>query len=142
MTLLDWKDAYSVGVPELDRDHKRLIGIINRVAEAEEGGRSVTWAVEELADYARYHFGREERMMRAAGYAAFDAHCAEHKAFLEWLRSVMSALHLDAAAQYHLAPTIKSYLRDWLDNHILKSDMDYKGRIGEEPPPAADKSAA
>jgi hemerythrin-like metal-binding protein len=142
MTLLHWKDSYSVGVSDLDQDHKRLIAIINRVAEAEEQGRSIAWSVEELADYARHHFAREERMMRAAGYEAFDDHRAEHKAFLEWLRSVTSALHLDAMAQYHLAPTIKAYLGDWLDNHILKSDMQYKGRIGDVPAAGDGKTAA
>ncbi|MEQ8696727.1 MAG: hypothetical protein RLT05_09230, partial [Bauldia litoralis] len=59
-------------------------------------------------------------------YAEFSAHVQEHKAFLEWLRSVGSALSLDPQAQFYLAQTIKSYLREWLDKHILKSDMGYK----------------
>ena len=126
MTLLEWKDAYSVGVETLDQDHKRLIDVINRVAATEERGGSVAWAVHELAEYARVHFRREERMMQSAGYAEFTAHVKEHKAFLEWLRSVGSALSLDAQAQFYLAATIKSHLREWLDEHILRSDMGYK----------------
>lgn len=132
MALIEWKDAYSVGADDLDRDHMRLIDIINRVAEADEQGGSVSWAIEELDDYARYHFRREEQRMKAAELEELPEHTAQHKAFLEWLRSVKSSLHLDAQAQYYLAPTMKSYLREWLDNHILKTDMRYKGRIDQD----------
>lgn len=130
MTLIEWQDAYSVGADALDRDHKRLIDIINRIAEADDAGRPVGWALDALDDYARGHFRREEAMMKAAGYAELPAHAGEHKAFLEWLRSVKATLHLDAQAQYYLAATLKSYLRDWLNGHILESDMRYKGKIG------------
>ena len=56
MVLMEWKDSYSVGVDALDADHMRLIAIINKVDEADRAGKSVQWALEELRNYAEFHF--------------------------------------------------------------------------------------
>lgn len=129
MTLLEWKESYSVGDSVFDNDHRRLIDLINRVEEADREGLPVDWALDELEEYARYHFGREETRMEALGYPALEAHRKEHAAFIEWLETVKSTYHAAPEAHAHLAAAVNAYLRDWLDNHILKTDMAYKPHL-------------
>ena len=33
MALLEWKPAYSLGIPSVDHEHQELIGMINEVYE-------------------------------------------------------------------------------------------------------------
>ena len=130
MALIEWQDSYSVGVDKLDDDHKRLIDIIKRIDEAEKSGKSVQWALEELRNYAAYHFKAEEECMKAADYPGIDKHKQEHKAFVEWLASVERTYNLSPDAHFHIAETVNDYLSDWLKHHILVVDMQCKGRPG------------
>ena len=130
MALIEWQDAFSVGVDKLDNDHKRLIALINRVDEAEKAGKSVQWALEELRSYAEVHFKAEEERLEAADYAENDEHKKEHKAFVEWLVTVERTYNLAPDAHFHIAETVNEYLRDWLTHHILLVDMQYKGVLG------------
>jgi len=126
---MEWKDSYSVGDPVFDNDHRRLIDLINRVAEAEREGLPVDWALDELDEYARYHFGREERRLETLGYPRLKEHKKEHAAFIEWLTTVKSTYRAAPEAHAHLAAAVNNYLRNWLTNHILRSDMDYKPHV-------------
>lgn len=126
---MQWSEALSVGVPELDDDHKGLIAIINRLAEAEATGGPANWVFAELERYARDHFRREEDRLAAAGYEALEAHTRQHHAFIEWLDTVKTAYNLDPSSRHYLARTVNDYLRTWLTRHILGTDMKYKGRI-------------
>ena len=130
MALIEWWDAFSVGVAKLDNDHKRLIALINRVDEAEKAGKSVQWALEELRSYAEVHFKAEEKRLAAAEYPEIDEHKKEHKAFVEWLVTVERTYNLTPDAHFHIAETVNEYLRDWLTHHILLIDMQYKDRLG------------
>ena len=129
MPLIEWAESFSVGVDQLDADHKQLINIINRVDAAQKANGSISWAIDELSDYARYHFKREERMMKDAGYTDQVDHRRRHKEFLEWLRSVQATLKMMPDAQYHLGADVRDYLGRWLTEHILVEDMKYKGEL-------------
>ena len=126
MALMEWRDSFSVGVTKLDDDHKRLIDLINRVDATEKAGKSVQWVLEELRNYAEYHFKAEEERMKAAEYPEIEEHMREHKAFIEWLATVERTYNLAPDAHFHIAETVNEYLRDWLTHHILLVDMQYK----------------
>lgn len=129
MALIEWVESYSVGVDQLDADHKRLIDIINRIDAAQAASRSISWAIGELADYARYHFEREEKMMQDAAYSDLEKHQRRHEEFLEWLRSVQVSLRMVPDAQFHIGSDVRDYLGRWLTKHILVEDMSYKGEL-------------
>jgi hemerythrin-like metal-binding protein len=129
MTLIEWQDSYSVGIANLDNDHKRLINIIKRLDEAEKSEKPVQWVLDELRDYAEYHFKAEEECMKAADYQGIDEQKREHKAFIRWLVSVERTYKHSADAHILLAETVNNYLSDWLTHHILVVDMQYKGQL-------------
>ena len=126
---VEWIDTLSVGVGELDDDHKNLIRIINRVLACEREGGSVKWALGELSAYAKDHFRREEQMMEKAGYPKLESHREAHQSFTEWLSSLSMLYGSDPGAEYYLAETMREYLQNWLTDHIMKVDSDYKGQL-------------
>jgi len=126
MAFFEWKDSYSVGVASLDARHKELIKIINRLNEIEARGGDLAGVLNRLDWYVRHHFAFEESLMRGAGYAGLKAHIAEHRTFERWLRSGRFAMRAGGGEARDIGKIINDYLKDWLKNHILVVDMDYK----------------
>ena len=127
-TTIEWTTEMSVGLVELDDDHKGLIAIINRLGDSLDGDErsraALGPAFRALRQYMRVHFAREEEAMRAAGYAAFDDHRGRHKAFIEEIGDM--AERFEAGSERDVLEDLTVYLRDWLINHILVEDMAYK----------------
>ncbi len=132
MDLIEWKEEYSVGVPELDQQHRQLVSLINQLTRAEASGGMISYVFDELDHYVKEHFRAEEKLLRKAGYADYEEHRQQHRVFEEWLRAVRQSFSIGGTSTHLLADSINSYLRNWLVNHILKSDMAYKPVIGQQ----------
>ena len=128
MEPLQWQEAWSVGNTSLDDDHKRLVEIINQVNQSQGVGEDAIWIINDLKQYAKYHFAREEEMMEAAQIPGLEEHKKTHLLFVEWLSSLQHTINLPEA-RLVIFDTASSYLREWLGNHILGTDMVYKGKI-------------
>ena len=129
MTFMQWKPEMSVGVARLDAQHKGLIALINQLGE-EGTDTDMEYILVELERYVREHFRDEEQLMETAGYPELSAHKEEHQAFEDWLHSVKAAYGSGGEARFYIADDVNKYLRDWLANHILIIDMEYKGKLG------------
>ena len=125
-----WSDDLSVGVDEMDYQHKRLVGMINRLvdlASLTRTDQSVIKAaylrvLSDMVQYATVHFDTEERYLKAIGYADFDNHLEEHKSFT---RKASELEQKGAQGDLDIAGT-SEYLQKWLSGHILHTDMDYR----------------
>ena len=65
MPFAEWSDEFSVGVEKIDRDHKRLLALLNELHDALEAGErpEVTGKVlDGLVLYVGYHFAHEEAL--------------------------------------------------------------------------------
>lgn len=131
---LFWKNEYSVGVDLLDRQHQGLIALINRLTDVEDDSAGMNRVFDELKIYVKEHFAAEERMLKNAGYPDLKAHHKEHKNFEQWLSAVHQAYSMGATSPAQMAETINAFLRDWLVNHILSSDMAYKDTLDAHGP--------
>tara|TARA_R110002095_G_scaffold14856_11_gene18715 strand:+ start:137 stop:535 length:399 start_codon:yes stop_codon:yes gene_type:complete len=132
MELIEWKEEYSVGHPLLDQQHQGLIQLINQLTKAADSGGMIAYIFDELDHYVKEHFRFEEQLLRQAGYAEFEAHKAQHRAFEQWLRAVRQSFSVGGQSALLLAESVNAYLRGWLINHILKSDMDYKSVLARD----------
>jgi hemerythrin-like metal-binding protein len=135
MSKIVWEARFSVGVERLDEQHKGLIRIINQLEAAQQEGGMMARVISDLRAYVNSHFREEEAMLQAAGYADFESHRKQHKAFEEWLKSVETAYNSGYSEALDMAESISAYLHDWLINHILTSDMAYKPLLSGRQPP-------
>ena len=122
MNLIIWQQKYSIDNNEIDRQHKKLFNIINRLKSNIHDNydvESVYPLVAELANYTRYHFATEEKYMRYIQYKDIIRHKIEHKYFE--LR--MLDLNLNGYKHYpELLRFLINFLSDWLLLHILEED--------------------
>lgn len=127
MSLTQWKDEYSVGIDEVDDQHKELISCIASLEQAIESGdekqrwSAIHYAIVRLSDYARVHFSVEESLMRIFNYPGCVEHIFQHQEFARYLadmerRSLIQDISEDE---------IVDFLRNWLRTHILVDDKKY-----------------
>lgn len=121
-----WSQTFSVGVSELDTQHKKLIGMINRLIEEQKvvtDPVTIAELLTEMTDYAQEHFRSEEYLMAEYGYEGKDRQVQSHEAFIAKTNSFMSASDVGPNI---LSKALLEYLKSWLVNHILNEDMQYK----------------
>ncbi len=123
MSLIQWNDTLSLHVEELDRQHMKLIAIINELHDAMGQGRGkrvVGDILDRLVDYTTYHFGAEEQLMEAHAYPGSARHHVQHVEFVKRLIELRAAY---AQRQIALSITVMTFLSDWLVDHIMGSDQ-------------------
>ena len=75
-----WSSEFELGCPELDEDHRAMFNIVNRVGRELER-RSVDRAIalmHHFLETSRYHFEREEVLMRDIGFPGVTVHIGYH----------------------------------------------------------------
>lgn len=123
---LVWGKILSVGVDEIDEDHRKLIHIFNILNHAVVKGESPEYLVatlEELINCTVWHFSHEERLMLKYRYPEIEEHKAEHRELIESAKELQQkVLQSDKpVAEEHI-----EFLERWLTEHILTAD----GRLG------------
>lgn len=84
-------------------------------------------AIGRLADYTVEHFTYEEGLMKIHGYENFDNHKKQHDAFVAKIQSI-KAEDVDKK-QKKVGMDLIVFIANWIENHILVSDMEYKGYL-------------
>ena len=126
MRYLEWSDALSVGVREIDAQHQKLVEMINSLNAAmlaQAGRAAQKGVIEGMVDYAGSHFVTEERYMQSFGYSGLPTHKTEHEQFTKKALDLKSRVQ---KAGFVLTLEIVDFLRDWLVNHIQKTDKAYQ----------------
>ncbi len=130
MAVINWSERMSVGVPEVDADHKTLVGLINHlhrsIGDTEEYA-TLGSVLKSLEDYAADHFAREERMMAAARYPGLSVHIRAHFRLAQQVRELNRLYDRDRMAVR--ARDCLDFLHKWLIEHICSTDMDYRGWV-------------
>ncbi|HON79691.1 MAG TPA: bacteriohemerythrin [Spirochaetota bacterium] len=126
MEMITWDDSLSVGVQQFDAEHRELIKFVNKLNQSLKiGGAQKTMEdiLTGLIKYTVIHFTHEEDYMVLYEYPGYDAHRKEH----EELKKKVTDFHERFTAQKAaFSLELMIFLRDWLINHIQKSDMAYK----------------
>lgn len=84
---LQWSDDLSVGVDELDRDHRLVMHIAGAVRQAfDQRHQGLALAgCETMVESCRGHFRREAEMLAACRYPDREDHHTSHAVLLEML---------------------------------------------------------
>lgn len=125
MALIQWDSSFSVNVEEIDRQHQRLIQMVNDLNDAMRQGRGkdvLARIIEGLTAYTLTHFATEEKYFDQFGYADTAAHKKAHSDFVSKVSDVKQR---HARGELGLTIEIMDFLSDWLNRHIKGSDKAY-----------------
>ena len=132
MSLLEWKSEFSVGVESMDFEHQNMIAMINEIYDEMKERRDADSVEQFLGDIhaaISAHFALEERMMREAGYAEFEAHKEDHEELLDQIRDMMDAFRLNPDNGFDL---LRSDLAAWFEAHFASFDARLHGQLVDE----------
>lgn len=125
-----WKDEYRLDIDAIDEQHQKIFEIGRRLADAvfmpsgvdhETIARDV---LNELKDYAVYHFQFEESYFRNSGYIHVETHLKEHQYALDRIKHIEESCADENWKE--IVIKILDLVSHWIVNHILKSDMRFK----------------
>ncbi|WP_321532376.1 bacteriohemerythrin [uncultured Desulfuromonas sp.] len=123
---IEWSDEISVGIQEIDEQHKKLVNLINRLYEAMTLGEDKVAVAKdvlnELVQYTIIHFAVEECLFRIFEYPNYRAHCDMH----EDLRNQVDEINKKVQnGERLITPELLFFLRKWITNHIMVEDKKY-----------------
>ncbi|NQZ94463.1 MAG: bacteriohemerythrin [Moritella sp.] len=126
MISLEWNEEMSVGIDEIDTDHKKILSIISSIIDAIDtncNAETIEKYFSDLTACTTDHFKQEEALMQTLAFNDFIEHQKGHQTFLNQLPELKNKLlnsnNVEAAEQ------VSQFLYDWVIEHILISDMDY-----------------
>lgn len=129
---VEWSNELSVGIEEIDEQHKLLVGLLNQIHEAiqQRHGAEVTGEIiERLLEYTRTHFAVEESLMRILHYPDYESHKEKHEHLVEQLIVYRTKL---AEGKSSISFELAHFLKVWLTKHILETDKCYTNYFLEQ----------
>lgn len=119
-----WIKDYEIGIHVIDYQHKKLVNLINDLHEANQRvdfkDDLLGVILDELVDYACYHFATEEKYMDKVSYSNFEHHHKQHEAFTQKINLFKERFYL---GKEKIDAELLEFLKGWLINHILKEDI-------------------
>ena len=125
MPLIEWNDAFSVGIQKLDDQHKKFFSITNLLFDSMQGAQNrevIDSVLKELQQYVVYHFKAEESLMKMYNYPDMNAHKQEHDAAIHRVNKFV--LGYERGMQTIDIELLK-FLSEWIQSHILQADRKY-----------------
>lgn len=122
MKLIEWRDDFSIGLPEVDHEHRQLIESINALYGDLDSGADAEQVAGVLGDIhadIAAHFALEEKNMASLGYDGLAAHKADHERLIDDLLDIIDDVH---AAGFCDADTLSQRLSAWFGEHFRTQD--------------------
>lgn len=123
--IFPWNDVFDTGLPEIDAQHKRLVELLNKLANHlayKVKTPTIDEAFDELAQYALYHFDTEEAVWQQ--YFADDEwnqdHLVSHTSFMADVIKIKA--NMQTASYDETMDEVVAFLTNWLAFHILEAD--------------------
>lgn len=123
--LIEWSSIYSVGYEDIDEQHNKLIDLINEMFSAFSEGlaeKKIAKILTELIAYTQYHFDLEEKYFYKHNFPETEEHIKEHQGFVASIIKFQEDL-IKGKENTHYE--VFEYMKKWLVNHILVSDIKY-----------------
>lgn len=127
-TFISWKSVYNVGIDSIDKQHKQLFILANKVYDAQN------LRIADKEDYIKSllkqsvaltisHFEYEEQLMKKYHYPGYAQHLKEHNDLRKRLQEEVSRISkTNRIDTFRLA----QFIKDWMMHHVAISDNDYK----------------
>ncbi|MDE5697388.1 MAG: response regulator [Lachnospiraceae bacterium] len=123
---LVWQERYNLGVEVIDKEHKKLFSILNKLFDFGKQEEKSQWvcqeAVKYFRDHALKHFADEEAYMLSVNYEGLEVHRRIHRNFRE---RTIPALERELELTKYSEESINHFLgvcAGWLIGHTLIED--------------------
>lgn len=124
---LVWNDRYNIGVENVDKEHKKLFRILNKLFQFGQLETKRPWVCQETVkyfkDHAIRHFQDEEEYMASIEYAGLKTHMRIHKNFRD---TTLPALEKELELTEYSEEAVNHFLgvcAGWLIGHTLIEDQ-------------------
>jgi len=132
--LYAWDDSYSLGIPILDKEHKKLLNLINTFLSAihtKDEQSTIIATFDNLLEYTNEHFENEEAFMAEHKYPDLKEHKKAH------IKLKKEVIQINQNKDYVFSENIADFLIAWLTNHIMGTDKKYAEYILARVPDAS-----
>ena len=123
---LIWDDRFNIGIDVIDKEHKKLFKIINKLFDFSEQEDKGPWVCHEgikyFKEHALKHFSEEENYMELISYHDLETHKRLHEDFS---RHTLPALEKELEQTGYSKDAIHHFLgvcAGWLIGHTLTED--------------------
>jgi hemerythrin len=116
---LEWSDELSLGVAQIDDEHRKLFAYAKDFQEAALRGESqdkISSLLSLLVDYTETHFHAEEELMKTHGFPGLAEHHMKHQVLTQ------KVVQLHKSKNYIYEDSVWEFLYNWLRDHILIED--------------------
>ena len=121
---ISWREELSLGVDQIDNQHKELLARFDMLLTAckqGKGGEEVLYLLNFLDEYVVVHFGDEEKLQKQSRFPDYESHRLEHQSFIDKLADLKKRI-ADGGVQIDLVLDTNKLLLDWLIRHISIRD--------------------
>lgn len=125
MAFISWDEKYTIGIRELDAQHRQLVVLLSELYDAMQTSNtadSLGRTLSQLVAYTRTHFATEEKYMAQYGYPGLEAQKKEHAIFVDKIIKFKNDFD---SGRTTLSVSLATFVKDWLFTHILGSDKQY-----------------
>lgn len=127
-----WQERFNIGVEVIDREHRKLFTIMNKLSAYDDNDEKSRWAYQEgikyFKEHAMKHFAEEELYMASIGYEGYDIHRRIHDTFR---KKTLPEIEKELAESYYSMESVQHFLgvcAGWLIGHTLTEDRAIVGK--------------
>ncbi len=128
---IPWSEDLSVGVKEIDEQHKIFLNILNElyvVLKKDNSDQEISSILKQLVSYTNFHFATEEKYLDKFNYEFSDEHKKEHQNLKIEVEKFQK--RFDAEGLKILFDLL-NFLKNWVVGHLIGHDKKYVNCFNE-----------
>ena len=132
---IKWSEDLSVGISEIDEDHKKLIDYLEQLFAASYvgiGKEQIDETLANLHEYTKEHFSREELLMEKYNFPSLEPHRFQHAKIVRELGELEERITNEVDSDVDPSTELVDFLRQWVIVHIEEHDKEYAIYLKEE----------
>ncbi|MDE7205872.1 MAG: response regulator, partial [Lachnospiraceae bacterium] len=129
---LVWQERFNIGVDVIDKEHKKLFNVLNKLFAYGKEEEKSQWVCQEAIKYFRdhsiQHFSEEEEYMESIDYAGLETHRHIHNNFREKTLPLLESELIRTGYAMEAVDHFLGVCAGWLIGHTLIEDHAITGK--------------
>ena len=128
--MVELTETFVLECAELDKDHKRLVEMVNDITDDIDKGATgnCNSKVLNFVNFAKEHFSREEKLLTKNGYPEVAKHHKHHQTLIAKMEHIQE-FAASAETNQLACVSLKRELVYFLMDDLITTDMDFKDHI-------------